>query len=162
MGDATAARAVLERGLLALPGQLQLSVALAQLEVGAGRPEAAAIVLRQARVQGAVERAKVLEISGDVEDALGHGNRAFALYDQAATLAPGSAAPWKAVSQLEKLSRFQEAQVYLGRLKINAGPELTAQLDARIELDAKKETALKLSREAALREAAHEGGEVGR
>jgi Flp pilus assembly protein TadD len=161
-GDTAAARTVLERGLLAQPGQFQLSLALAQLEIGAGRPEAAALALRQARVQGADERAKVLELSGDVEDALGHGNRAFALYDQAAALAPGSAAPWKAVSQLEKLARFEEAQVYLGRLKTNAGAELTAQLEARIALDAERARALKLSREAALREASHEGGEVGR
>jgi tetratricopeptide (TPR) repeat protein len=161
-GDVDGARQVLARGLLAQPGQLDLCVALARLEIAAGRPEAASLALHQARVVGAVERSKVLELGGDVENALGHGNRAFALYDQAASLAPGSAAPWKAVTQLEKMSRYEEAQVYLGRLKATAGPDLATQLSARIDLDAKKANDLRLSREAVLREAAHEVHEVDR
>ncbi len=157
VGDA---REVLSRGLLAEPGNLRLSLALANLELISGKPEAAAGALRQARVGGPVDRAKVLEINGDVEDQLGHGNRAFSDYEQAAVLAPGSAAPWKAASQLEKMGRFEEAQTYLRRLRAALSPEVGAEIESRIGRDGQLGTAQRLSREGAAREAAQKGPEV--
>jgi tetratricopeptide (TPR) repeat protein len=159
-GRSSDSREVLSRGLLANPGDLRLSLDLAHLELRAGRPEAAAGALRQARVAGPVERGKVLELNGDVEGMLGHGNRAFSQYDQAAALAPGSSAPWKAVDQLERMSRFEEAQTYLRRLRVNASPEMAEQIDSRIGHDAQRGTEQRLSREGAAREAAQKPHEV--
>jgi len=156
------AREALQLGLLAQPGELRLSLDLATLELQSGRPEAAAAILRQARVVGPDERGKVLVLSGDVEDALGHGNRAFTLYDQAAALSPGSSAPWKAAAQLEKLSRFEEAQTYLKRLRAGVGPEAASQIDSRLNQDIEKAKEQRLARERAASERAHERLDVGR
>ena len=138
-GDHAAAARALDDGLRRLPGEVNLVLARARLELQAGHPEAASAELaRVGPLTGGGERAQILTLQGEIYEREGRSAKAEDAYRGAARIDPTGGHEWAIAALLERQSRFTEAARLLGRLRALAAPDQQPSIARRIAEDERR------------------------
>ncbi len=141
-GDGPGARGALELGRGRLPAEPGLALALAQFDLGAGRPQAAEADLRRVGPLGSGDsgaRAGLLALWGDVYAAEGRDGKAEDSYDGASRIQPRAGYEWRLVALYERESRYADAARLIGRLETVAAPPDRPGLERRRAQDEQRQ-----------------------